>query len=429
MGSQAERSALPKGSTGPALRPIAARVSVFVTVWLTAGTAASAQTPTLAYALHLVEQASFSQDQGGQGSASAADFTALDLDLSGRLAGERLAFDVTSGTQLRAFHDGRGVRFEQQWAEARLDAKISRRTGLGVTSRASFGASYAPRSPIDGALGSGDDGKTPGGVEIAALRNTGVSTAITLSRRVSRKIDARLSYSLGRVSYLDRGVTVTTSSAAANLTRDLGDGVLLDLGYHLSRAVSAEPQSRLTTTAHETSMAVRVSPASWSKSTIVAGVMPTLAHRSATGRQSADRADGRYTLRLGAMVRVDHDVSLRVRVSLGYQRALYSDEGYVQPSFVQTGGGRAEMTIARGITGSLSAAYSTGLASATLPGTSLDRLDAGGRLSVRFSRRVAGAVEFQGSAYRQAAGTGMTVAAAPNGRTLRFTITLTPSSR
>ena len=205
------------------------------------------------------------------------------------------------------------------------------------------------------------------------------------------------------------------------MRRDLS----LDLGYDYTRVVSGRADGALSTLTHEARVTLRFSPSSLPSTSIVAGLIPTLAGRQASVARAASGqgADAPYAGRVGTIVGVDHRVARRVRAGLVYQRALYSDQGYVQPTFVQTGGGRLEAALSRRVSIGASMAYSTGLASSAAPGASLSRFDGAVRAEVRTSRSLAVSVEYQRSDYRRRGVAGPT-GAQPGGQTFRIGFTV-----
>ena len=385
--------------------------------------------PAFAYSVRTFEQAGF-PDGGAApgGSPWFSDYLALEAAASARRAWRRTSARIQAGAQLRAYHDSRGGQLDQQWLAADVETRLTRRVDLAVSARADYASSYAPGSPLGRALEPGEAAPSRGGLELTALRNAGVAGSLRVTRRMGRQTDARAAYSRGFVRYLDSDGVVSNTRLSAGLKRLVGDSLSLDLAYDFSRVASSRGDGGLRTDAHEVNVTARYTPASSPSTSIVVSALPTFASRRTTPAQPlAAGAEGAFTARLGAVAAVEHRLTARFRAGAAYQRALYSDDGYVQPSFVQTGGGRIDVTLSRRVTVDLSASYSTGLASAASPGAVLNRLESAARISLRASRLAHVSAEFQHASYRQHAGGGVSRSSSmPGGRSLRVGVTIAP---
>jgi len=288
-------------------------------------------------------------------------YAALDVAFAARQRTRRSSWDLTGNTQVRHYQDWRHARADEQRLALGVEARPDRATRLTVSGRAVYSPLYTVNVPLAGQDSSGEGVALVPGLEISGLRSVNLGTTVAMSRRVGRRTHLESAYAFNRVSYLDREATVTGGRFSAGLSRALGDAALR-LGYAHGRVDTQLPLGTQKVQTDE--FDARLNWPSASASTRVSvGVTPTVTRR---GGAVVERLGNDLEVRIGALARVDHQLTSRWRAGLGYQRALYTNDGYRAPTFVQTTGGNVSGQVSRWVDVVASAAYSSGLAATPL---------------------------------------------------------------
>lgn len=295
---------------------------------------------------------------------------AAEVTLAAARRRRRLDVQFRAGSQVRQYGDSRGIEADQQWAALAVEAKLSRRNTFRVAARGTYAPIYELRVPLAGQPQPGAaDVSAPGlGVNVSGLRTASAAAGASLTRRVGRHTTAEAALDLTRVSFLDRGTAVATSRGSARLSHEFRSGPEVRLRYEYVHVASQLTDGPLVVVNHEADLGAVFSPARLPNTQIAVGLTPTLMQRRTIAGASSPQGPPEATdgLRLGASAHLAHRFSRALRATAGYQRALYSDEGYVQPVFVQTASAGLEARLSRRLQASATGSYSTGASNAAL---------------------------------------------------------------
>ena len=334
--------------------------------------------------------------------------TALSAAFTRHIASRRVTLDVVAGSQLRRYYDERGLTVDRQSSSAILEARVTRRSTLTLTTSASYSPTYTLSVPLT-SQAAGPDAAPPPGIEVNALRSAGLAAGARWSRRTGHQSTMDIAYDVTRVAFVDRGTADLTQRLSFRASRDFRRGVSARVRYDYGRAASHPSGMSLGVTTHEIEVGTVYVPARSPGTRIAFSVRPTAISRhvddvpaSVAASVVASQPTGQG-LRVGAAASVEHQLGDRWRFTASYQRALYSNEGFAQPAFAQTVATRVEGRISRRVKVDATAAYSLGLPNPLTPLRPLqDSLGWAARWSVAATRTSVVFAEYQRTTYLEA---------------------------
>jgi hypothetical protein len=360
--------------------------------------------------------------------SAASRYAAADLAAAARRRGRVLSFAVATHTEVRHYYDARGAALDEQRLSIDVEARVARATTLSLSARGHYAGQYAVRLPFTGTDGAAGADAPALALEFAGLRSAGAGGTVAMRRQFARRTRVHAGLTRNVVTFLDRDATVGTWRMTGDVERALAGDTLIQIRYAYARTDSPAAEGRGTLASHQAEAALHWSPRRGTR--LVAGVAPSAAHRSdaPSGSGAADEDSNALAPRFGALGRVEHTFGRSWRASLGYQRALYSDERFVQPAFVETTSGTLAGTIRRRIDVVGSAAWSSGLAGTPSGSRATGSFGYSTRWTFPVTRAASFHAEYQQLKYTgvEVPGAGLPAAGQLNRRVLRVGATLRP---